>query len=168
MKLNLKDKLAIIDLYEEGIPQTVIATKYNTHLTTIHRITRQYREHGRSSFGEKGKNIKYKPEYKLEIVNKVLSGESMASIATELKINSGQIYSWCKKYEALGYNGLKQDLRGAHMKKKKPIKPKSNLTKDEEIKYLKEKNEQLEMELDLLKKLSALVQQRKKPPKVKK
>ncbi len=54
------------------------------------------------------------------------------------------------------------------MKKNKPIKPKGNLTKDEEIKYLKEKNEQLEMELDLLKKLNALVRQRKEPPKAKK
>jgi len=168
MKLDLKDKLDIIDLYEEGMQQTVIAKRYNLNRSTVQRITRQYREQGRSSFIEKGKNIKYRPEYKLDIVNRILNGESKTSIAAEVKINVGQIYSWYKKYKTLGYNGLKQDLRGAHMKKNKPIKPKGNHTKDEEIKYLKEKNEQLEMELDLLKKLNALVQQRKKPPKVKK
>ena len=168
MKLNLKDKLDIVDLYKEGMPQSLIAIKYNVSESTIWILTRQYREHGRSSFSEKGKNIKYRPEYKLEIVNRILNGESKSSIAAEVKINVGQIYSWYKKYKTLGYNGLKQDLRGAHMKKNKPIKPKGNLTKDEEIKYLKEKNEQLEMELDLLKKLNALVRQRKEPPKAKK
>ncbi|WP_162151065.1 helix-turn-helix domain-containing protein [Haploplasma modicum] len=45
MKLNLKDKLDIIDLYKEGMPQSLIAIKYNVSELTIWILTRQYREH---------------------------------------------------------------------------------------------------------------------------
>ena len=52
--------------------------------------------------------------------------------------------------------------------KRNVIQSTDNLTKDEEIKLLREKNEQLEMELDLIKKLNALVQQRKEQQNKKK
>ena len=38
----------------------------------------------------------------MEIVTRVLAGESMNSIAAEICINVGMIYSWVKRYNELG------------------------------------------------------------------
>ena len=165
MKLKLKDKLNIIKMYEAGFTLKQICLKYGVYRTTIEQIERQYREHGINSFKEKGKNTKYPVNYKMKIIKRVLAGESIRGIASELCVNSGLIHSWVKRYKELGYNGLIEKKKGRPPK----MKPKSkeitiNDTsmdeKDKKIKELEERNAQLEMENDLLKKLRALVQQR--------
>jgi len=169
MKLYYKDKLKIIEMYEYGIPQTTIAKEYDVNYSAVNRIISLYRKHGSSIFSEKTHNTKYRPEFKLELVKRVLSGESKTSVGEEYGINVGTIYAWCKKYNDLGYNGLKQDLRGAHMSNKsKPATPTKPITNENKIKRLEDENEQLKMELDLLKKLNALVRQRKERPNKKK
>jgi transposase-like protein len=125
-----------------------------------------------NSFTEKQKNKKYKPSFKLEVVTRVLNGASMSSVASEICVGEGLIYSWFKKYKELGYNGLVGKKKG-RPRKMKPKRRKtesiiSNDEKDKRIKELEEKNAQLEMENDLLKKLSALVQQRQQQQNKKK
>lgn len=172
MKLKLKDKLKIIKLFEDGWSNVQLSKKFYVDVSVIQRIKRQYREHGIESFKEKGKNIKYPLEFKIEIITRLLHGESMRSIAAELYVNDGMIHSWLKKYKELGYNGLIEKKRGRPSK----MKPKQNKVKqdipmdekDKKIKELEERNAQLEMENDLLKKLRALVQQRKQQPNKKK
>ena len=149
MKLKLEDKLKIIDLYNEGLSTSQISKQFKVSDWIIENIKRQYREHGIESFKEKGKNKKYSPEIKMKIVNRVLNGESKSGIAAELCVNKGMIHHWVKKYKELGYNGL-------------TIKQGKLDDKDKRIKELEERNAQLEMENDLLKKLRALVQQRNK------
>lgn len=165
MKLKLEDKLKIIKLYEEGWSEKQICLKYNIYISTLRRIKRQYREHGMESFKEKGKNTKYPVDFKIEIVNRILNGESAYGIAAELCVNEGMIVSWVKRYKELGYNGLIEKKKGRVPKMKPKSKEiKINDTsmdeKDKRIKELEERNAQLEMEIDLLKKLRALVQQR--------
>lgn len=152
-------------MYEAGFTLKQICLKYGVYRTTIEQIERQYREHGINSFKEKGKNTKYPVNYKMKIIKRVLAGESIRGIASELCVNSGLIHSWVKRYKELGYNGLIEKKKGRPPK----MKPKSkeitiNDTsmdeKDKKIKELEERNAQLEMENDLLKKLRALVQQR--------
>ena len=100
----------------------------------------------------------------MEIIQRVLAGESISSVAAELCISRGMMYSWLNKYKELGYNSLIEKKKGRPPK----MKPKNNETKldipmdekDKRIKELEERNAQLEMENDLLKKLKALVQQR--------
>ena len=78
------------------------------------------------------------------------------------------IHHWVKKYKELGYNGLSiKQGRPRKMKDKNKQTKKVNASKelddkDKRIKELEERNAQLEMENDLLKKLRALVQQRNK------
>ena len=173
MKLKLEDKLKIIKLYEEGYSISSLANKFNVSDNLIKRIERQYREHGIESFKEKGNNSKYPVAFKMEKIQRVLAGESMTSIAAELCVNVGMIYSWVKRYNELGYNGLIEKKKGRPPK----MKPKSKETqindtsmdeKDKRIKELEERNAQLEMENDLLKKLRALVQQRQQQQNKKK
>ena len=108
----------------------------------------------------------------MEIIQRVLGGESITSIAVELCINKGMIHSWLKKYKELGYNGLIEKKKG----RPSNMKPKNNEAKldipmdekDKRIKELEKRNAQLEMENDLLKKLRALVQQRQQQQNKKK
>lgn len=167
MKLKLEDKIKIIKFYEKGYSISSLAKKFNVADNTIERIERQYREHGIESFKEKGNNSKYPADFKMEIINRVLSHESIKGIASELCINDGLIHSWIKRYKELGYNGLIEKKKGRLPKMKPKTKEiKINDTsmdeKDNRIKELEERNAQLEMENDLLKKLRALVQQRQK------
>lgn len=84
MKLNLEDKLKIIAMYEVGHPISSISKKFKVCKSVVKWIERQYREHGIESFKAKGKNMKYSPEFKIEIVNRVLNGDSKTGIAAEL------------------------------------------------------------------------------------
>lgn len=166
MKLKLEDKLKIIEMYEAGYSIPMIGIKFKVSKSVVERIERQYREHGIQSFKSKGKNKKYSLEFKMKIVNRVLNGESKTRIAAELCVNVGMIFSWVKKYLELGYNGLttKQGRPSKMKNKNKQPKTVNNSDKlddkDKRIKELEERNAQLEMENDLLKKLRALVQRR--------
>ena len=168
MKLKLEDKLKIIEMYETGYSIPVICKKIKISKSVVERIERQYREHGIKSFKSKGKNKKNSLEFKMEIVNRVLNGESKSGIAAELCVNKGMIHHWVKKYKELGYNGLTiKQGRPRKMKDKNKQTKKVNASKelDDKDKLIKEQAEriaQLEMENDLLKKLRALVQQRNK------
>jgi len=173
MKLKLEDKIKIIRLYKKGYSISSLSKKFNVAKSLIKIIERQYREHGIGSFKEKGENTKYPVDFKMEIINRLLAGESACGIAAELCVNPGMIFSWVKKYNELGYNGFIEKKKGRPPK----MKPKSkeiqiNDTsmdeKDKRIKELEERNAQLEMENDLLKKLRALVQQRQQQQNKKK
>ena len=160
-------------MYEAGFTLKQICLKYGVYRTTIEQIERQYREHGINSFKEKGKNTKYPVNYKMKIIKRVLAGKSIRGIAFELCVNSGLIHSWVKRYKELGYNGLIEKKKGRPPKMKPKSKEiKINDTsmdeKDKRIKELEERNAQLEMENDLLKKLRALVQQRQQQQNKKK
>ena len=149
-------------MYEQDIGDRAIAMKFGVVRSTVQYIIRLYREHGKNALKDKSKNRRHSPEFKFNLVKRALAGEPKLSLAIEYGINDGTIYAWCKKYEQLGYNGLKQDLRGAHVKKiPKTTTPTKPVTTKDKVKQLEEENKQLKMELDLLKKLNALVQQRK-------
>ena len=133
-------------------------------------ILRQYDLFGDLALNVSSKNRKHTIEYKIELINRVNSGESIASVAIENMISSGQLCNWVKKYKELGYNGLSKPKGRPKIMKQEPTKTKQ-ITEDEKdklIRELKERNEQLEMENDLLKKLRALVQQRKQQQNKKK
>lgn len=175
MKLNLKDKHKIIELYEKGYTISQLCNQFNVRHSTIKIIERQYREHGISCLKDKGKNNQYTVEFKYEIVNRILNGESIYGIAAELCINEGHIFSWVKKYKELGYNGLITKRKGRpklmnpnNKAKKTNETPEIVDDKDRRIKELEERNAQLEMENDLLKKLRALVQRRQQQQSKKK
>ena len=103
-------------MYEAGFTIKQICLKYGVNRTTIEKIERQYREHGIESFKEKGNNSKYPVDFKIEIIKRVLAGESIKGIASELCINDGLIHFWVKRYKELGYNGLIEKKKGRHLR----------------------------------------------------
>ncbi len=80
---------------------------------------------------------KYDADFKRNTVQKVLDGQSAASVARELGIGENLIYNWKK--------ALLQNGNGIHSS--------SELT---EITALKKRNRELEMEVEILKKATLI------------
>ena len=173
MKLKIEDKNKIIELREKGLGYGTIAKQFAISFSTIRKLCNKYEKHGIDGIIHPPKNRKYSVEFKLEVINRVLKGESKSGLAALYNLpGAGTIVSWMKKYEELGYNGLegKQGrLRGRPkiMTKEKKNTPLSK-NEREELNELKKKLEYLEMENEYLKKLDALVKERLKQPKKKK
>lgn len=174
MKLTLEDKIKIIELREQGLGYGTIAKQFKVRDSTISNIWYAYELHGVEGIIHPAKNKKISAGLKIEIINRVLKGESKTRLAAEYKLSSGgTIVSWMKKYEELGYNGLVGKLgrpRGRSKNMTKEEKKKTPLTRDErkELNELKKKLEYLEMENEYLKKLDALVKERLEQQKKKK
>lgn len=93
-------------------------------------------------------------EERVEIVNFTIAHDKDYQAAIEkYGISYQQVYSWVRKFEKDGSQGL-LDRRG------KGLESKLNLTPEEElqlkIKQLEERNRYLEMEVGLLKKLEEI------------
>lgn len=160
-KLTIQDKKEIIRLYdEEHIGCHTISKRYSVSHSVIERIIRKYHVHGEEVF-KKTYNIIPK-NTKIEIVKRSIAGESTLSLSIEYLVSESQIRKWVKQYEKSGYNGLENKPKGRPptVKKetvKQTIDPDD---KDAIIKQLQEHNLELQAEVEVLKKLSALVQQR--------
>ena len=171
MKLTLEDKIKIIELRKQGIGYGIISKRFKVAYKLIQTIWYAYELHGIEGIKHPPKNRKYSAELKLEIINRVLQGETKARLAAEYNLpGPGTIVSWMKKYEELGYNGLEGRPRGRPKIMTKEEKKNTPLTKNErdEFNELKKKLEYLEMENEVLKKLDALVMERLKQQKKKK
>ena len=100
-------------------------------------------------------------DQRLELIKRVESGESYKSVAFSAGIGTGLLIKWHKIYMESGVNGLQSLKKGRKpaMTKKPETHKKtdSEKTKEELLKEL----EYLRAENDYLKKLDALVQERK-------
>ena len=99
-----------------------------------------------ASLGQKFKE--WTPEEKYKLIEPLLKMEKGAwTYSKEIGINSGQLYTWLKKYRENGMEGLTN--------KKKPGNPltkyskRKKLTKEEQLEY---ENMKLKIENELLKK----------------
>jgi transposase len=170
MKLSDDDKREIIRLNKEvGVSQAKLARMYNVDVSIIERLIRKYGVYGEAALIRKPYR-KYSQEFKMEIINRCRNGESKGSLAIANNIRPSMIRSWLKRYEKDGYNGL--------IDKKKGRPPKMKIENDDtaqsfdeikddgtdkaRMKLLEKKNRELEAEVAYLKKLNALVQERKK------
>ena len=170
MRLKEKDIIEIAKMVDENISVAKIATKFHYPEKSMYRIVNRYKKHGLNAILHRRSKVSFTPEYKLEIINRYYSGCSARSLAIEINAADSVVRNWIKKYENLGYNGLK-DNRGRPGITKMG-RPKKNETKTviqqvpltdperEELNELRKRNRRLEMELEATKKLQALVQER--------
>lgn len=98
---------------------------------------------------------------KLKCIQRVIDGESFHSIAESIGRQVDQISRWYSIYLHEGIEGLKSKTKGRPPKMKKEEKDIDSLSLEEQNKELKKRLELLEIENEYLKKLAALVQQRK-------
>ena len=180
MKLSECDKREIIRLNrEEGISQKRLAEMFGVGIRSIEDLICRYRLHGEKALIKKP-NRKYSPELKMEIINRYFNGEAKNALAAEYDIERSMITSWLKRYEKDGYNGLVDRKKGRPPKMKKDEETANETVSADDretragsadkarIKLLERKNRELEAEVAYLKKLNALVQERKKLQTMKK
>ena len=167
MKYDWKFKLQCVEDYKKGIwtkkPEQFACSDETFH----HKIVlwrRIYDLYGVDGLRHKQISKDWTPEEKYELVARALAGNSILSVAIEAGIGDGQLYQWVRRYKLYGFDGLKlkkgRKPKGPVMKDDE--KPK-NLTKSEkeELILLRRQNEYLKAENAYLKKLRALIVQKK-------
>ncbi len=136
-----------------------IAKKYKiTTPSIVQSWVMKYNRHNEiKTYDPKGyvymaKTRKVSYEEKLEIIKWTIAHNDAYKLAAEKYHTSyAQVYNWVKKYRQDGEEGL-LDTRG----KRKAIESLSEVEKlQREIKLLKQKNERLEMEAEVIKKYQA-------------
>ena len=171
MRLKDEDLKKIARLVDEGYGYKNIAIMINYQTSAMQRIVRRYKMHGLEGILH-GKSKFFTIEEKIAIINRYYAGENKSSLAIELNVNYSVVQQWISKYERLGYNGL-IDNRGkpgvSRMVRPRKNQEKTSTTEAmapvtdaerEELNRLRKENYRLQMEVDCLKKLQALVQER--------
>ncbi|MCT4612527.1 MAG: transposase [Clostridia bacterium] len=99
----------------------------------------------------KRKNMKYTPEFKIEVAKAYLSGEygGKPSVAKKFGVGNTRVWEWKKQLSEKGEESFYYETRGRY-KKDKTKKEYNKLSVEDKLKYK-------EMECDILKKLSALL-----------
>jgi len=153
-------KLKIIKDNQKGNSITSLSKKWNISRSLITKWMDHYRSSGKGGMLPKG-YIYYTREFKLNVV-KVYKDKGLSLRDCCLQFNipaQSTLSSWIAKYEHLGIEGLsEQKGRPKTMKKDKPTAKKTEpLTRLEE---LEKENLYLRAEIDFLKKLDALTQEK--------
>ena len=162
MRWTKEDKLKMVLEYKKnGFTPTVEGCSRETMHNRILKWAKVYDIYGENGLEHRSRHWTY--EDRINAVQRVLSGESYYEVAHSLGMPiETQILNWHRKYLELGWEGLKLDGRGRKRKMgNKPIKPSKSKSQAEEIVELRKRLEYLEAENAYLKKLAALVQQRK-------
>ncbi len=173
MRLKDEDLKEIARLVNDGYGSRTIARMFNYPMGSMYIVVGRYKKHGLEGILH-GKSKSFTTEEKIVIINRYYAGESKTSLAIELNVSDSVIRQWISKYERLGYNGL-IDNRGKPGVSKMG-RPRKNQNKEvtstneamapvtdaerEELNRLRKENYRLQMEVDCLKKLQALVQER--------
>lgn len=163
-KLTREQKIELYKKRKQGKTVSALSKEYQIRSDNIKYLVRLIDRHGfdilRSS-----RNNYYSPELKLEIINKVLvDGQSVTGTAIEFGLTSdGLLFSWISSYKENGCVIVeKKKGRSSTMNRKDQFSKKyEDMTPEEKIKYLENKNLYLEAENEYLKKLRAAVQKRK-------
>ena len=161
MRWTKEEKLKMVLEYKKNgfTPVMEGCTKKTLH-EHIRKWEKVYELYGENGLEHRSRHWTY--EDRINAVQRVLDGESYCKIAHSLgMLVETQVLNWHRKYLELGWDGLKLDGRGRKRKMgNKPNKP-SKSKSQEGIVELRKRLEYLEAENAYLKKLAALVQQRK-------
>ena len=162
MRWTKEEKLKMVLEYKNnGLTPIMDGCARRTMHDRIRKWAKVYNLYGEGGLEHRIRHWTY--EDKANAVQRVLDGESYCEVAHSLGMPlETQVLTWHRKYLELGWDGLKLDGRGKKRKMgNKPIKPSKSKSQAEEIVELRKRLEYLEAENAYLKKLAALVQQRK-------
>lgn len=163
---SLEFKLKAVNLYltDSGSYKDV-ARSTGVAANTVKEWVLKYKDRGIDAL--KPKRILYSTEFKQKAINMILSGVNIKKTTRVLGVSSSSVIrDWYRKYKKdkiLIPNYV--ELNNRVNKKSKVIKdPKSSVEsdKDIELQKLRRENELLRMEIDIIKKLEALAQNKKR------
>ena len=157
-KLTNEQKIEIYNKRKMGYTLNMLSTEYNINVHGIEYLVRLIDKNGFDVL-RKDRNRYYSPKFKEKALRRVfIDGESITAVAIDIGLSSrGILANWIKSYVENGYN-IVEKKRGQQNKKKKMTQ--SEMQK--KIKELELQNLRLRVENEYLKKLDALVMERKK------
>lgn len=168
-KLTREEKIEIYNERKQGTTVIQLSIKYKVRKEVIEYLIRLIDMHGFDIL-RKDRNRYYSPTLKQEIINRVfIDHQSINSTALEYGLSSkGILQNWIKSYKENNYAIVEKEKgRPSTMKKENSIKKYEDMTPEEKIKYLENKNLDLEVENAYLKKLRAVIQNKKSQQKKK-
>lgn len=154
-------KLAIIQGYDPDLlSQMEYANQMGVTKSQFQYWLKLYEMHGESTFTNGYTN--YPASFKLDVLNHMAQSEaSLMDTAALFNLpNFSILHSWQKKMETGGLEALEPKKKGRPSMKKES----NSSTKRSVVEALEERIKQLEMENEYLKKLNALVRNKKKSP----
>ena len=165
MRYSYEYKKMCVEMYRQGkwpeTPEGVSRDRFHHAVVEWHRLEKAC---GTEALRHKKQNKVWTAEEKYELVAKVLAGVSCTETAIAAGIDSGLLYRWVRCYTIKGYQGLVAQRQGRPPKEpamKKKIAP-AELTPSEreEMIRLRAENERLRAEIAVVKKESALREER--------
>ena len=170
-KLTREQKIELYKKRKEGYSLPSLSKEYQINKKNIKYLVRLLDRHGIDIL-RKDKNRKFSKIQKEEIVNRVLiHKQSIIETSIEYGLFSdGMLYRWINSYKENGGVIIEKKRGRSPTMKTQPKQEKKyeDMTAEEKVKHLEEKNLYLEAENEALKKLRALVLQRDKQPTKKK
>ena len=165
MRYSHEYKLECIELFHQGRwPETPPGISEPNFRGTVRRWARVYETNGPDALKPKSSDKVWTAEEKMELVSRVLGGNSNLSVSLAAGIHPGMLYQWVRKYKLEGYNGLVKQKKGrpckdSNMKKKANPRPLTESEREELIR-LRAENEYIKAENEVIKKRIALRQEK--------
>lgn len=158
-KLSYEDKVNLYYDRKKHIPLSTISKKYKTIVDNVQFLERLIDKHGFEILTNRKSYSNYEKE---QIINRVINGESIISVAIDEGVKSKSMLShWVQKYKENGYNIVERKRGRSPTIMKKPKVSNKTETIEEEVERLKKENLYLKAELEYSKKLRAVVLARK-------
>ena len=158
---SLEEKLAILKLVEQGQSVRSVSDKLNLNRNNVYEWLAAYKEHGIQGLITKGKREKkLSYEEKCKIIREYQESElTLYQLSGKYGVSSTVLSNWARLVENGGFEALTPKKRGPKtgMARMKRL-PKEECEKENE--RLRKENERLRLEILLLKKVRALVEER--------
>lgn len=150
--LTVEQRAAAIELFDEGLARKSVASQLGVSVWAVDRLYDRWRVRGGGALVSKPSKRSFSFEFKLEVVQRFLAGETQLDLAREFDLSSPNLVrTWVRIYRREGEDGLRPKRRG------RPPTPAQQATGGEnELEALRRENERLRAENAYLGKLRAL------------
>ena len=144
-------------MYEEGWTKSQIQKEYHVDRVTLNYWYAKYKEFGDLSSFQFGHKVQISGDDKINIVKGIVENRlSLQQASIQYSVSVYTVRRWLKAYKQYGETGLRRKDKAGTMAKKK-VYTEEQL---DELEMLRRRNEYLEAENALLKKVKALVEER--------
>ena len=150
--LSEEQREAAVALFNAGWGMDSVAGSLGVNGSAVRRLYDRWRVRGGTTLVTKPTKRAFSFEFKLDAVQRYLSGETRVALSKELGLSSPQlIEKWARQYRNEGENGLRPKPKG-----RPRINPEAPTQPESELKRLRRENERLRAEVAFLGKVQAL------------
>ncbi|WP_415874052.1 IS3 family transposase [Corynebacterium jeikeium] len=111
--LNEQQREQLVECFEQGMGETAAANALGVPKNAVRLLYRRFQLHGRLCLVEKPTKQQYSFEFKKEVVERHLSGETKMNLAREFNLSSDQLVSyWSRQWRKGGDEALKPKPKG--------------------------------------------------------